>query len=84
MFVNRIEELNYLEKLQKEQGARFIIMYGRRRIGKTELLRQFSKDKKHPFFPSNELYDLKRKADIFLMQDKNTLLYFLNQVLVKN
>ena len=27
MFVNRIEELNCLEKLQKEQGARFIIMY---------------------------------------------------------
>ncbi len=38
MFVNRIEELNYLEKSHKEQGARFVIMYGRRRIGKTELL----------------------------------------------
>lgn len=53
MFVNRIEELNYLEKLHKEQDARFIIMYGRRRIGKTELLRQFSKDKKHLFFSSD-------------------------------
>ncbi|MBU4562423.1 ATP-binding protein, partial [bacterium] len=52
MFVNRIEELNYLEKLHKEQSARLIIMYGRRRIGKTELLRQFSKDKKHLFFSS--------------------------------
>ena len=53
MFINRIEELNYLERLQKEQSARFIIMYGRRRIGKTELLRQFSKDKKHLFFSSD-------------------------------
>jgi len=53
MFVNRIEELNYLEKIQKEQYARFVIMYGRRRIGKTELLRQFSKDKKHLFFSSD-------------------------------
>lgn len=29
MFVNRIDELNYLEKLHKEQDARFVIMYGR-------------------------------------------------------
>ena len=53
MFVNRIEELNYLDKLHKENNAHFIIMYGRRRIGKTELLRQFSKDKKHLFFSSD-------------------------------
>lgn len=53
MFVNRIDELNYLEKLHKEQDARFVIMYGRRRIGKTELLRQFSKNKKHLFFSSD-------------------------------
>ncbi|PIW11695.1 MAG: hypothetical protein COZ07_06950 [Candidatus Infernicultor aquiphilus] len=53
MFVNRIEELNYLEKLHKKQDARFVIMYGRRRIGKTELLRQFSKNKKHLFFSSD-------------------------------
>lgn len=53
MFVNRIDELNYLEKLHKKQDARFVIMYGRRRIGKTELLRQFSKNKKHLFFSSD-------------------------------
>jgi AAA+ ATPase superfamily predicted ATPase len=53
MFVNRIDELNNLEKLHKEQDARFVIMYGRRRIGKTELLRQFSKNKKHLFFSSD-------------------------------
>ena len=53
MFVNRVEELNYLEKLNKEEGARLHIIYGRRRIGKTELLRQFAKDKKHLFFSSD-------------------------------
>ena len=53
MFVNRIEELGYLEKLYKEKNARLLIIYGRRRIGKTELLRQFSKDKKHLFFSSD-------------------------------
>lgn len=53
MFVNRVEELNYLEKLSKEEGPRLHIVYGRRRIGKTELLRQFAKDKKHLFFSSD-------------------------------
>ena len=53
MFVNRIEELKYLEQLNKEKGARLYIIYGRRRIGKTELLRQFAKDKKHLFFSSD-------------------------------
>ena len=53
MFVNRTEELGYLEKLYKEKNARLLIIYGRRRIGKTELLRQFSKDKKHLFFSSD-------------------------------
>ncbi|MBL7075150.1 ATP-binding protein [candidate division KSB1 bacterium] len=53
MFVNRTEELNYLENLYKNRGARLLIIYGRRRIGKTELLRQFSKDKKHLFFSSD-------------------------------
>ncbi len=53
MFVNRIQELNFLEKTFKEKKARFVIMYGRRRIGKTELLRQFSRNKKHLFFSSD-------------------------------
>lgn len=50
MFVNRKEELKYLEDLNKTKGARLLILYGRRRIGKTELLRQFSRGKKHLFF----------------------------------
>jgi len=53
MFVNRVEEIKYLDTLQNEPGAHFIIMYGRRRIGKTELLKQFSKNKKHLFFSSD-------------------------------
>ncbi len=52
-FFNRKEELEYLEKIYKEQRARLLIMYGRRRIGKTELLRYFSHDKKHLFFSSD-------------------------------
>lgn len=53
MFVNRETELDYLEQLNKKKDPRLIIVYGRRRIGKTELLRQFSKGKKHLFFTSD-------------------------------
>jgi len=53
MFIDRVEELKYLENLFKNKGARLLIVYGRRRIGKTELLRQFCKDKKHLFFSSD-------------------------------
>ena len=53
MFVDRTGELDYLKKLYKEKNARLLIVYGRRRIGKTELLKQFSKDKKHLFFSSD-------------------------------
>jgi len=53
MFINRTAELNYLENLNKTKGARLFILYGRRRIGKTELLRQFSRGKKHLFFSSD-------------------------------
>ena len=53
MFIDRTDELNYLEDLNKIGGSRLLILYGRRRVGKTELLRQFSKGKKHLFFSSD-------------------------------
>lgn len=53
MFFNRFKELSHLEKIFKSDGAHFIIVYGRRRIGKTELLRQFSNNKPHLFFASD-------------------------------
>ena len=53
MFVNRINEIKALEKFYKTGETEFLIVYGRRRIGKTELLRQFARDKKHFFFSSD-------------------------------
>lgn len=53
MFIDRRDELNYLENLNKTKGACLLILYGRRRIGKTELLKQFSQGKKHLFFSSD-------------------------------
>jgi AAA+ ATPase superfamily predicted ATPase len=44
-FINRGIEIDFLEKKYKSQGSQFIVLYGRRRVGKTELIKQFCKDK---------------------------------------
>lgn len=42
MFYGRREELRLLEEKYHSNRAEFIVIYGRRRIGKTELLNRFS------------------------------------------
>jgi len=44
--VDRERELKFLEDKYKEDKAQLIIIYGRRRIGKTEIIKQFIKGKK--------------------------------------
>lgn len=40
-FINRQNELAFLEKAYELKGFQFVPIYGRRRIGKTELAKQF-------------------------------------------
>lgn len=49
-FVNREIELNFLEKKYSEDAAQMIIIYGRRRIGKTELIKKFIQKKDSMYF----------------------------------
>ncbi|MFA4646331.1 ATP-binding protein [Pyrococcus kukulkanii] len=48
-FVNRKEELEILEELWEKEGMTFVLVYGRRRVGKTRLLDEFSKGKDRIF-----------------------------------
>jgi AAA+ ATPase superfamily predicted ATPase len=50
VFINRKVELDQLSQLYGSDRAELFILYGRRRVGKTELLRAFSADKPHIFF----------------------------------
>ncbi len=50
VFVNRKAELNWLEEAYKIGRAQLLVLYGRRRVGKTELLRVFCREKRHVFF----------------------------------
>jgi len=46
MFINRDRELEALEKRYKSDQAEFIVITGRRRVGKTALLTKFAVDKR--------------------------------------
>lgn len=50
LFINRQAELDQLARLYSSDRAELYILYGRRRVGKTELLRAFCVDKPHIFF----------------------------------
>ena len=57
MFIGRENELRFLEDKYHEKKAQLIVLYGRRRIGKTETLREFCKGKPHLFFSCTQSTD---------------------------
>lgn len=57
MFVGREEELKTLEKLYSKGNFQLVVMYGRRRVGKTTLINKFIEDKKAIFFAAQEAND---------------------------
>ena len=57
MFVGREAELGFFEDKYMEKKGQLIVLYGRRRVGKTETLREFCKDKPHVFFSCTQATD---------------------------
>ena len=55
MFINRHQELTTLERMFQSKTAEFFVLYGRRRVGKTELLLEFCKEKKSIYFLASQL-----------------------------
>ena len=53
-FVDRVDELNILEKEYARNGSSFVVIYGRRRLGKTTLISKFCEDKKNISFLATE------------------------------
>jgi len=64
MVVGRNEELNIMEKLYNKRTFEMLVLYGRRRIGKTTLISHFIKDKPAIFFSAQEAND-KINLEIF-------------------
>ncbi len=61
MFIGRDKELEALNKLYRSDKFEFVVIYGRRRVGKTALINQFINEKKAIYFmgvESNEKQNL--------------------------
>ena len=57
MFIGREAELKFLQDKYNEPSGQFIVLYGRRRVGKTETLKEFCKDKKHVLYTCTQTTD---------------------------
>jgi hypothetical protein len=64
MFIGRKNELNTLNKLYNSGKFEFAVIYGRRRVGKTALISEFTKDKDTIFFTGVETNE-KQNLDNF-------------------
>lgn len=53
-FINRTIELAALNEQYATDGASLMVIYGRRRVGKTTLIKEFIKDKRALYFLANE------------------------------
>jgi hypothetical protein len=49
-FINRKRELEFLHNAYEEKRSHFIVIYGKRRVGKTTLVKEFFRDIPHIYF----------------------------------
>ena len=91
-FFDRKEELKFLEEKYRSNKFEFIIIYGKRRVGKTELIKQFIKNKKAVYFMAkegNEIINLKEFKELlnnhfnlsFIKEDWKAIFTYLSQVI---
>ena len=66
MFKNRLAEIKMLEDLYREKKPKLIILYGKRRVGKTELLNEFARRHKALYLVARQesvKYQLKKMSE---------------------
>lgn len=61
VFIGRKSEMEYLGSRWQSPHAELIVLYGRRRVGKTELLRQFAHGKNSVFYACTECSDREQR-----------------------
>lgn len=68
-FVDRSRDLTFLEERWEDSGLQVIVVTGRRRVGKTTLLKEFMQDKPHVYHLVNQeegALQLRRLRDAFV------------------
>ena len=77
-FVDRKNELEFLEQEYNKKESSLIILYGRRRIGKTALIKQFGKNKNIIYFlatEESETQNINMFKNVIASNLNNELLY---------
>ena len=75
-FIGRTNELSKLEE-EYNRDSSFVVIYGRRRVGKTTLIKEFLKEKTAFYFLATEELEsqsMKRLAGVMARTTKNTIL----------
>ena len=75
-FIGRTSELATLNA-ELKRGSGFVVIYGRRRVGKTTLIKEFIKDKRAFYFlatTESEAQSMKRFAGVLSRTTKNPML----------
>ncbi len=69
-FINRERELSTLNRVYRQPESGLVVLYGRRRLGKTSLLRTFANDKLCVYYMADRAAELsQRKAMARMMAD---------------
>lgn len=74
-FVDRKDQMDLLEKAWTSENAQFIVLYGRRRVGKTRLILEFIEGKEGIFYiaedenPRSQIKELKNSIAYKLQDD---------------
>lgn len=63
MFVGREKELAEMNRLYDAPGFQMLVLYGRRRVGKTTLIEEFSRSRKTLFFTAKIQVDKENLSD---------------------
>ncbi len=78
MFVNRENELKNLNDEYRKKRSSFVVIFGRRRVGKTTLIKEFVKNKDYIYFQAdlqNEVLQIQRFKSIFSEKYKDINLF---------
>ena len=79
LFVDRNEEMNTLEQEFQRKESAMVILYGRRRVGKTTLISEFIQDKNALYYLVTEEQETQNRNNF-----KNMVADFIGSSLLKN
>lgn len=78
-FIDRKNEMDFLESEYSKEGSSFVVVYGRRRVGKTSLISEFGRNKDMLYFLATEENEFQNKENL-----KEKVAIFCNNKLLQN